>query len=148
SLNREVDLTRLSLMQPATAAQRRGFYLLVTILAGLGWLVHALWQGTPVFPVDDAYITLHNAQVLHSGQDLNFPGSPALTGATSLLHTLLVAFLLLFLPPLWAMDVSLWIAIWLFGLGLARLAFVHRASVVQAFLLLTVGLTAARMPHQ
>ena len=47
-----------------------------------------------VYPIDDAYITLHNAQVLWSGVDPNY-NVPALVGATSLVHLFLVA---MFLP--------------------------------------------------
>src|SRR5689334_12266347 len=112
-LTREVDLTRIAVLQPATAAHQRRFYLVVTALACLGWLLHSLWMGTPVFPVDDAYITLHNAQALHQGYDLNFPGTPALVGSTSVLHTALVSALLYVLPPLRAMDTTLWIGLWL-----------------------------------
>lgn len=142
------DVNQVVLLQPASAVQQRWFCLAVALLTAALWLLHSLWQGAPIFPVDDAYITLHNAQALHSGADPNFLGSPALTGSTSLLHTALVALLLYVLPPLWAMDVSLWLSILLYGLGMARLAFAFRASIPQALLVLLVGFTAARLPHQ
>jgi hypothetical protein len=53
-----------------------------------------------VFPFDDSYITLHNVRTLLSGADSNFPLSPALSGATSALHLLLVAAFSLALPSI------------------------------------------------
>ena len=49
--------------------------------------------GGPLFINDDAFINLHNAQVLWLGQDAAYRGVPALVGATSGLHlALLMAF--------------------------------------------------------
>ena len=56
--------------------------------------LHRALLGSPVFPVNDAYITLHNAQVLHWGHDPNYPGTPALAGATSAVHLALVVLLI------------------------------------------------------
>ncbi|MBA4013904.1 MAG: hypothetical protein C0481_18745 [Phenylobacterium sp.] len=50
-----------------------------------------------VFPLDDAYITLHNARALLSGQDENYGVSP-LIGATSPIHLALTAAALLATP--------------------------------------------------
>ncbi|MGJ0238983.1 hypothetical protein ACQEPB_10745 [Novosphingobium fluoreni] len=52
-----------------------------------GWIG---WIGT--FPLDDAYITLHNARALLAGADTTYGGSP-LVGATSLVHLALLALL-------------------------------------------------------
>lgn len=57
------------------------------------------WNGD--FPLDDAYITMHNARALYAGADATYGLSP-LTGATSLVHLLLVAILGLALPLPWA----------------------------------------------
>ena len=46
------------------------------------------WPG--VFPLDDGYITLHNARSLLAGGDSTYGGS-ALTGATSIVHLALLA---------------------------------------------------------
>jgi hypothetical protein len=53
-----------------------------------------LWslQAPFAFPIDDAYITLHNAEVLASGYDANY-GVSALVGATSPIHLVAVALL-------------------------------------------------------
>lgn len=57
------------------------------------WWVRGGW----VFPLDDAYITLHNARVLIEGHDPNY-GVPALVGASSLIHLVLVTASHLVLP--------------------------------------------------
>ena len=50
-------------------------------------------NGGAAFPTDDAFINLHNAQVLRLGRDENYQGVPALVGATSGAHlALLLAF--------------------------------------------------------
>lgn len=57
------------------------------------WWVRGGW----IFPLDDAYITLHNARVLIEGRDPNY-GVPALVGASSLIHLALVTAFALVLP--------------------------------------------------
>jgi hypothetical protein len=139
-----VDLEQV----PASLLEQNVLYgLVAALLFGL-WGIHILRGGTPVFPVDDAYITLHSAQVLHWGRDPNYVGTPALVGITSAVHMALVAVLLFFLKPVWALDTSLWIALIAYTLGIVRLAFVLRASVWQAALLVAVGLLTAKTPHQ
>lgn len=50
-------------------------------------------NGGALFPTDDAFINLHNAQVLRIGHDDKYDGVPALVGATSGVHlALLLAF--------------------------------------------------------
>lgn len=82
---------------------------------------HWLHPGIPMFPVGDAYITLHNARVLLGQTDINF-GVPALVGATSTLHLVLVALLGLVLPLPWALDTTLWLGALLYATGVCRLA--------------------------
>ncbi|WP_147306469.1 hypothetical protein [Methylovirgula sp. 4M-Z18] len=61
--------------------------------AATALLFAVLWGlGVHTYTLDDAYITLHNAQVIWSGVDPNY-GVPALTGATSLVHLALVTVL-------------------------------------------------------
>jgi hypothetical protein len=50
--------------RPATPAARRALYAGVVLLGGLVAALYARATGAPVFPVDDAYITLHNALTL------------------------------------------------------------------------------------
>ena len=124
--------------------------LLVGLIVLVAFNVHYFFYGTPlVFPTDDAYITLHNAVVLVSGKpDPNFVGTAALCGSTSLFHVALTALLCLVMPPLTALNLTLWLGIGLYGLGLLRLARVHDAAPWQAILLLLAGLFAAQTPFQ
>ena len=131
-----------------TRGTDRALYAAVTLLVLLACLLHRARLGPPVFPVDDAYITLHNAQVLHWGHDPNYPGTPALAGATSAVHLALVALLMFALSPPNALWVALWLATLAYALGLVRLARVHNASPAQALLLALVGLAAGQTPHQ
>lgn len=124
--------------------------LLVGFLVLILFNTHRFLYGSvPVFPTDDAYITLHNAQVLLSGQpDPRFIGTPALAGSTSLVHVLLTAAFALVMPPLHALNATLWLGIGLYALGLLRLARVHGATPWQACLLTLMGLLAAQTPFQ
>lgn len=70
--------------------------LIIATAAGLTllwWLI-----GGWTFPLDDAYITLHNARVLIEGHDPNY-GVSALIGATSLIHLALITVASLLWPP-------------------------------------------------
>lgn len=115
-------------------------------LLGLVVIAYALWPG--LFPLDDAYITLHNARVLLSGvPDPLYGGSP-LTGATSAVHLALVALVGLILPLTAAgFFVSAGAAV-LYGLGLARLIANAGVSGWQRAALIFVGLFASFLPVQ
>lgn len=127
----------------------RALYAAVALLVLMAALLHrVLLGGPPVFPMDDAYITLHNAQVLHWGHDPNYAGTPALAGATSAGHLALVALLMFALSPPVALWAALWLATLTYALGLVRLARVHGGSPAQALLLALVGLGAGQVPHQ
>ncbi len=131
-----------------TSRESRALYAAVTLLVLLAGLLHRVLLGPPVFPVDDAYITLHNAQVLHWGHDPNCPGTPALAGATSAVHLALVALMMFALPPATALWAALWLATLAYALGMVRLARVHGATPTQALLLALVGLAAGQTLHQ
>lgn len=79
---------------------------------GLVWIACQIivfrMLGDFAFPLDDAYIVLHNAQVL-TGGDRNFAGVPPLIGSTSLLETLAAALLLTVLSG----PLTLWLLAWL-----------------------------------
>ncbi|HUT75269.1 MAG TPA: hypothetical protein VM221_10620 [Armatimonadota bacterium] len=138
------------IVEPAAASPRhqRRVYLGVSGFVLIAFILHAAIYGAPVFTVDDAYITLHNAQVLHSGRDPNFASTPALAGATSAIHLALVYGLMFALPAAWAGAGALWLAILAYALGLARLAFLHRAPALGAVLLVALGLMVARVTYQ
>ncbi|MDB4927949.1 MAG: putative rane protein [Myxococcaceae bacterium] len=134
--------------RPVEGGSQRWWYGAVALLglALAAW--HARSLGRPVFPVDDAYITLHNALALGAGRDPNFAGVSPLVGATSSAHLAFVALLCLALPPLWALFAAAWLAAIAYALGVLRMAFLHRASPLQSVLLLLAAVVVGRVPHQ
>lgn len=146
---KSADATKAPSLPNAPAAPAiSAYYLPATILVLAVMAVQMLAEPVPVFPVDDAYITLHNAEVLHWGHDPNYAGTPALAGATSPFHLALVAALLFIFQPLWALNVAAWLGVLAFALGIARLARAQSAPPGAAFLLVVAGLLCARVPHQ
>ena len=136
-----------TLVSAATMPALR-YFLPAAALVVIAFAVRLACGWEPVFPVDDAYITAHNAQVLHWGHDPNFVGTPALAGATSPFHLALVALLMYFVSPLWAIDFTAWLGVLLFALGIARLAWSQGVPPAASALLVVAGLLAARTPHQ
>jgi hypothetical protein len=134
-----------ALLEPASDPSRRNLRFVVVGLIVAVWIAHA-GSGPPIFGVDDAYITLHNAQVLWWGKDPQFHSS-ALAGSTSLIHLLAVATWIPLVGPLWAMHTAAWIGVLLYALGLLRLAEVEGASLAGALLLLGCGLLVGEIPH-
>jgi hypothetical protein len=100
------------------------------------------------FPLDDAYITLHNARVLLTGGlDPVYSGSTALTGATSAAHLGLIAATGLVLPlPLASKLVSL-IGICLYAAGLTLLLRRLATTPTVTFALYVSGLFLGYMPY-
>lgn len=91
------------------------------ILIGLGgWLLNYGATMTPWFIYDDSYITLANALAL-KGEGSHF-ASPALTGATSIAHAVLVAAIASVAPPEFALGLSNALATVVYVVGLVRLA--------------------------
>jgi hypothetical protein len=135
-----------ALLSPASPRARRAAYLVALVVAA----ALAAWHstlGTPVWPVDDAYISLHNAQALRWGHDPRFSGTPALVGSTSAIHVVLITIGLLFLKALWAQWLVAWLGALAYVIALLRLAFVLRASVVEAALAAVAGVIVAQTPH-
>jgi hypothetical protein len=127
---------------------RRQTYAVVAIVAAMLAVGHAVHVGSPVFPVDDAYITLHSAEVLYHGADTQYVGTPALTGATSPVHVVVTTLLLPVLPPLWAHWLSSWLGALAYVLALARLAFTLGAGPLEALLVVAAGCVIGETPHQ
>lgn len=123
-------------------------YVAAALLVLLAWIGYRKAFPVPVFPMDDAYIVIHNAQVLLSGNDPNYAGASPLSGATSVVHLALVTELMRFLSPLSALSASLWGAALLYALGLVRLARVNGAGRTISFLVAVLGLAAGEAPHQ
>lgn len=120
----------------------------VTLLVLVAALVATPLLGwPPAYPMDDAYITLHNAQVLHDGADENFVGTPAVAGATSLVHLALVASLL---PLLGAASsyVVAWIGALLYALGIVHLCRALRLGPLSTAGIVALGMTAGLMAYQ
>jgi hypothetical protein len=98
-------IIKISGSEPASPSEELVLYAsLGLFLVFFG--VFLIRQGSPVFPVDDAYISLHSAQVLLTGFDKNFQGSPALVGVTSVIHVTLTALFMHLLQPLWDVQVG------------------------------------------
>jgi hypothetical protein len=113
----------------------------IALLAGLA--AAAIAVASPLFPVDDAYITMHNARALLGGGPDPVYGGTAVVGATSLVHLALLAALGLVLPLPLANHLLIIIGVMLYALGLARLAQKHQ---VNPWLVATLGLASAYLP--
>lgn len=115
-------------------------YWVVSIFVGLCCLATTLYYKQPVFPLDDAYITLHNASLFWGGRDANYGDVSPLTGATSVVHLLLVSLLFPLIGD-WSSWVVQWLAVLAYGLGLVRLASVKGMTIGPALLLVGLGLS-------
>jgi hypothetical protein len=135
------------LFAPTAPAKRAVAYAIpaILVLAVFIWL--ALLPGGIAFPLDDAYVTLHNATVVLSGVDRNFAGVPALVGATSPVHLALIAGLMLLIPAGSASQVVGCLAAMAYAAGLVRLALQHGASLTLALITAGIGLLAGYAPY-
>ena len=115
----------------------------ITAWIGLRILSPSLW-----FPLDDAYITLHSAQVMHWGADPNFVGASPLLGATSAPFLVLVYLLLFLLPPVTALFTACWFGAIIYALGLVRIAYVFRLRPIYSAAVVVVGLLTSFVPFQ
>lgn len=129
-------------------SQQKYLYYITTLAIIFLYIVYVHIFKTPVFPLDDGYIVLHNAQVLLHGHDLNYPGVSPLAGSTSPIHLLIITALLFILPPLWTLMASAWLAIILYAWGLIRLAFIFNASLWQTILFVLCGFTLGYTNYQ
>lgn len=97
------------------------------------------------FPLDDAYITLHNSQVLLGAPEANFPGVTPLAGATSLVHLAMLAALSLLLPALPALQLLSLAAAAAYVTGIARMALAagcdHKLATLAAIMAALVSYT-------
>ncbi len=111
------------------------FFIYLAVLT----LLVCTWNGG--FPLDDAYITLHNARVLLEGRDPVY-GVPALIGATSSVHLALLAIMGTLLPlPVASLAINVAAGV-AYALGLDKL--VRQAGVEgwQTPVLVVTGLLA------
>ncbi|SPB17195.1 hypothetical protein NOV72_04399 [Caballeronia novacaledonica] len=138
-------MSRIHLWKETSPVARTRFYLTSALVVAL---LSILVAPRPlVFPLDDPYITIHNADVLLSGVDHNYSTS-ALTGATSEIHLLLVAFGTLFLPSSVALFMIGMASAVFYATGLARIAFQLGASCVTAALFVALGVLCGSTPFQ
>lgn len=116
---------------------RLAIYFVAVLILGVGW------KGD--FPLDDAYITMHNARSAMQGWDATYAVSPV-AGATSLAHLALMIGLGMFMPlPYAAMTICLLAAI-AYTVGLDMLVRNAGARTWQVPLLTLVGLLVGTMP--
>ncbi len=106
----------------------------------------AYWRGGQVLPLDDAYITPHNAEVLFSGHDVSY-GASALTGATSLFHLALTAAVWPICRDATPAVVCL-TGLALYILGVARLARLCGLSVAAETPLIFLAITSGTVTFQ
>lgn len=118
------------------------------VLLGAGWLAAPGGTGF-LFPLDDAYIVLHNARVLLSGgADPNYVGIDPLVGSTSPVHLALVSAFGLFLPLVSAASLVAALGIAAYAAGLVAMARRSGAGLLPSMLFAAAGLLVARTPHQ
>jgi hypothetical protein len=113
-----------SLLRPAIGIHWLRPYAVLALGLTLAFAVWAIVMGEPAFPLDDSYITMHNAGVLLQGHDPNYGVSP-LVGATSSIHLLLIATFARVVGLLWAASIVGWLAA---GAYLAGLLFIARRN--------------------
>ncbi|MBL8600960.1 MAG: hypothetical protein JNK72_03455 [Myxococcales bacterium] len=133
-------------LAPASPRSARALMALCLALAALFGRANARHDGF-LFPIDDAYITLHNAVALAAGHDPNFAGVSPLVGSTSLAHLLWVRLFLTAFAPTAALFAASWVAIAGYAWGLVALARAHKLSPLLMALTVVFGVTAARTPH-
>jgi hypothetical protein len=135
-------------LETSKPAREVWWWLLIAGLVTAAAVGRLVALGSPVFPVDDAYITLHNVRDLFAPEASPYPEATALHGATSAVHLALIALFSLVLPALWAQYVVGALAALAYALGLFRLGVVRGLSRPEAFLLSLLGLLVAETPHQ
>ncbi len=135
------------LFGPATPHARRITCMVALGVVAVAWVVHAATL-PPHFPFDDAYVTLDGASVLAGVHGPSYGSTSPLVGATSTVHLLGVTALAWVLPPAWALHSAMWLGIVAYTQGVLRLAFCHKASVLQAAALVLVSTLVADTPLQ
>ena len=131
---------------PWSVAARRAAYGLALAAVAAVAVVHYRVEGTAL-PVDDAYITLHNAEVLRRGFDAQF-GVAAMVGATSAVHTVLIALVGAVVPGEAAGWLGAWLGIGVYVTGVLSLGIRHRLGRADAALLIVLALVVGEVPHQ
>jgi hypothetical protein len=125
--------------------KRRAIYIALFIF--LIALFSTAWITNPVYPIDDAYITLHNAKALLNGYDYNYDNISPLAGTTSLVHLLLVAMAMPLMGD-WSSWFVAWLAATLLALGTLKLAGSYKLTIFNSYLLVAIALTSGLIWYQ
>lgn len=127
------------------AGNERGWLALrLAVYAAIVLALAVTWGGA--FPLDDAYITLHNARVLLEGADPYYNTS-ALTGATSGVHLALLALLGLAMPLPEALILLCATGGFAYLWGIDLLVRKMGVEGWKVPALVTIGFTAGTVPH-
>jgi hypothetical protein len=137
----------LALLEPASPRTYRLLALGSGATVALAIAALASMLG-PHFPIDDAYITLRNAEFTRSLVDPVFGAAHPWTGSTSVLHTALVFLAGRVVPGPWASWVVGGLSAIAYATGIVRLAVAGRAPAAITFLALVVGLLGGLTPFQ
>lgn len=139
------------LLSMSESHRRFGALALYALVGGVPlylWFSLGMVSATPVFPMDDAYITLHNALVFAGERSENFVDAARLSGTTSLLHTLFVAGLVRWMPPELALSVAGLLGVWAYAAALVVIGLRTGHRAVGASAIAFVGLASGYMLHQ
>jgi hypothetical protein len=131
----------------APNSSKLAYWIVALAVVVLCILYHRM-PGSLGYPLDDGYISLHSAQVLHWGNDPNFPKTPPLVGITNAPYVLLLWALLPGLPPLVAMQAASWLGVLCYALGLVALGRAFRLPTLATLILAALGLTITKVPYQ
>lgn len=144
--SKSVDVSGIAKARPLTYAGAAFSYGGATFAVAAAYVAMHLARPMPIFPLDDPYITLHSAQVLHWGYDPNYIGVPALYGVTSAPFLALVYVLLFVIKPLFALDAACWLGTLLYILGIVRLARTFRMTKTEGLCFFVLGITVSYAP--
>jgi hypothetical protein len=115
------------LSSPALSENARSRLALAASPLTIAIALRIWYGGPPVFTTDDTYIALHAARLLFDATDPAYPGVPPLTGATSLVHVLMLRAFMFVLSPIWATELVAWLGTVAYLAGAAALI-VHRVA--------------------
>ena len=136
----------LNAMRQSVKLGEYSAYWIACAVVAIAWMVMHALRPTPVFPLDDPYITIHSAQVLHWGFDPNFPGVAALYGATSAPFLALEYVLQFVLAPLYAAETACWLGVLVYASGLVYLARTLRLGRYETAAVVALGLASSFVP--
>lgn len=132
---------------PQVSGSGKYVYWIVALAVLLLCILYHRMPGSLGFPLDDGYISLHSAQVLHWGKDPNFPDVAPLAGITNAPYVLLLYLLLFVFSPLNALLTASWLGILCYAMGLTALGRAFRLPPLTALALAALGLTSGSVSY-